>query len=83
MTSEYPAGEIHTQPDDLFRSDSTVYISLCRSLVNFLFGLRYERCSDWIRKIDDTIIAVRKDLIQLLYDYVNIIHPDIQRANET
>ena len=32
----------------------------------------------WLRKADDTLVAVHNDHIQSLHDYLNSIHPDIK-----
>ena len=36
----------------------------------------------WFRKADDTIVAIHKDHIQSLHNYLNSIHPDIKWTKE-
>ena len=36
----------------------------------------------WLRKADDTLVAVHNDHIQALHDYLNSIHPDIKWTKE-
>ena len=36
----------------------------------------------WLRKADDTLVAIHNDHIQPLHDYLNSIHPDIKWTKE-